>query len=111
MPQRTTEVHITAATVPRPEVHTAGAAALHRPAVHTAPAAAHSRAAHTVQAAAAAEVPAALAAVLHTGEDNVNFYENKYVQKNNHCSSTIVHNCSNVRTECLRCTEIFAAEY
>ena len=71
MPQRTTEVHITAATAHRPEVHTAGAAALHRPEALTAPAAAHSRAAHTVQAAAAAEVPAALAAVLHTGEDNV----------------------------------------
>ena len=68
MPQRTTEVHITAATAHRPEAHTAGAAALHRP---EAPAAAHSRAAHTVQAAAAAEVPAVPAAVLHTGEDNV----------------------------------------
>ena len=74
MPQRTTEVHITAATAHRPEAHTAGAAALHRPEALTAPAAAHSRAAHTVQsaaAAAAAEVPAVLAAVLHTGEDNV----------------------------------------
>ena len=71
MPQRTTEVHITAATAHRPEAHTAGAAALHRPEALTAPAAAHSHAAHTVQAAAAAEVPVVLAAVLHTGEDNV----------------------------------------